>query len=203
MTTAPETPDSILEFWFGTEADDADVASERAKLWWTKRDDTDLLIRERFEAWVRKAAQHELDAWADTPRGRLALIILTDQFPRNIYRNTPAAFGCDALARLWCKEGLRKGEHLSLRPIERVFFYLPLEHAESIEDQEQAVALFRELADGVGAAGKDVFAGFLDYAVRHREVIARFGRFPHRNRILGRESTEEEAAFLLQPGSSF
>jgi uncharacterized protein (DUF924 family) len=198
-----ESPDTILDFWFGTSKDDVLVASERSKLWWIKRDETDRAIRERFESTVRMAAQHKLDAWADTPRGRLALIILTDQFPRNIFRNTPEAFAYDDLARTWCREGLRNGVHRSLRPIERAFFYLPLEHSESMNDQEQAVALFRELADSADARGRGVFAGFLDYALRHRDVIARFGRFPHRNRIVGRESTGEEMAFLAEPGSSF
>ena len=198
-----ETPDTVLEFWFGTDEDDVAVAAERARLWWIKRDETDRAIRERFEAVVRQAARGELDAWAESPRGRLALIILTDQFPRNIYRNTPAAFGCDELARTWCKEGLRRDVHRTLRPIERVFFYLPLEHSESMEDQEQAVALFQELADSAGEQAREMFRGFLDYALRHREVVARFGRFPHRNRILGRASTAEEIEFLKQPGSSF
>lgn len=198
-----ETPDSIRTFWFGTDIDDVAVATEQAKLWWVKRDETDATIRRRFEPWVRKAAQHELDAWAGTPTGRLALILLCDQFPRNMYRNMPEAFACDELARGWCREGLHANAHLALRPIERVFFYLPLEHAESLEDQEWAVALFRELADGADVRSREVFTGFLDYALRHREVIARFGRFPHRNRILGRLSTDEEIAFLKQPGSSF
>jgi uncharacterized protein (DUF924 family) len=198
-----ETPDTILQFWFGTNTDDAAVAAEQSKLWWIKRDETDRLIRERFESVLRKAAQHELDEWAGTPAGRLALIILADQFPRNMYRNTPASFACDELARVWCREGLRDNVHLALRPIQRVFFYLPLEHSESLDDQEQAVALFRELADGADEQRREVFAGFLDYALRHRDVIARFGRFPHRNSILGRVSTDEEIAFLKLPGSSF
>jgi len=198
-----ENPDTIHEFWFGTSRDDATVAAERAKLWWIKRDETDFAIRQRFESTVQKAARHELDAWAATPRGRLALIILTDQFPRNMYRNTPQAFAHDELARAWCREGLRGNVHRALRPIERVFFYLPLEHSESMDDQEQAVALFRELADEADAQAKEVFAGFLDYALRHREVIAQFGRFPHRNHILGRISTEAEVIFLNKPGSSF
>lgn len=198
-----ETPASILDFWFGDGKDDAAVATERAKLWWIKRDDTDSAVRERFSAVVDKAARREFDAWAASPQGRLALIILTDQFPRNMYRNTPEAFAFDALARTWCKEGLRNKVHEALRPIERVFFYLPLEHSESLDDQDRSVALFRELVDSVGEPGRDVFAGFLDYARRHREVIARFGRFPHRNHILGRESTVEEIAFLNEPGSSF
>ena len=198
-----ENPDTIREFWFGTSTDDALVVAERSKLWWIKRDETDIAIRQRFEPYVHKAARRELDPWAETPSGRLALIILTDQFPRNMYRNMSAAFAYDELARAWCKEGLRNNMHHALRPIERVFFYLPLEHSESLDDQEQSVTLFRELAGSVGERDREVFAGFLDYALRHREVIERFGRFPHRNRILQRESTEEETVSLKQPGSSF
>jgi len=198
-----QTPNTIHEFWFGSSTDDAAVAAERAKLWWIKREETDKTIRQRFEASVLKAANHELDDWAATPTGRLALIILTDQFPRNMYRNTPQSFAFDALALAWCREGLQNKIHLALRPIERVFFYLPLEHAESLHDQEQAVLLFRELVDSVDPLQKSVFAGFLDYAIRHRDVIARFGRFPHRNGILGRVSTPDELAFLKEPGSSF
>ncbi|HEY0844597.1 MAG TPA: DUF924 family protein [Noviherbaspirillum sp.] len=194
-----ETPDSIRDFWFGASQDDATVAAEQSSLWWTKHPDTDRRIRERFEPWLQKAAAGELDHWAAMPRGRLALILLTDQFPRNMYRNTPQAFAFDALARRWCMEGLRDGADRQLRPIERVFFYLPLEHAESLEDQERAVSLFRALAEQAGPG----FDGYLNYAIRHRDVIARFGRFPHRNRILGRVSTPEEAAFLTEPGSSF
>lgn len=198
-----ENPATILDFWFGTRKDDAAVAAERSKLWWIKREETDRDIRERFEGVVQKAAQRELDAWAESPQGRLALIILTDQFPRNIFRNTPQAFAYDEMARAWCKQGLRDKAHLALRPIERVFLYLPLEHSESMDDQEQSLALFHELLDSVEAQDRETFSGFFDYALRHREVIARFGRFPHRNRILGRESTEAEIAFLKEPGSSF
>jgi len=197
-----ETPDTILEFWFGTSPDDA-VATEQSRLWWTKHPDTDREIRQRFESCVRKATDGELDGWAATPRGRLALIILTDQFPRNMYRNTPTSFAYDALARRWCEEGLQAGVDKLLRPIERVFFYLPLEHSESMADQDRAVALYEALVQDVGPERVSGFTGFLDYAIRHREVIARFGRFPHRNRILGRASTPEEVEFLAQPGSSF
>ena len=198
-----ETPDTIHAFWFGEGEDDAQVARERAPLWWAKRDETDDAIRARFAATLRQAAAGALVDWAETPRGRLALILLADQFPRNMYRNAPAAFAHDAAARAWCREGLRRDVHRELRAIERVFFYLPLEHSEALEDQEQSVALFRELAAESEPAAQEVFDGFLDYALRHRDVIARFGRFPHRNRILGRASTEEEIVFLRQPGSSF
>lgn len=195
---AMETPASIHAFWFGTQADDALVAQERSRLWWGKDARTDREIERRFAAIAAKAARGELDDWAATPQGRLALILLTDQFPRNMYRGTPQSFASDPQALAWCKEGIAAGMDAALRPVERIFFYLPLEHAESLADQDRAVALFAELAAGAAA-----FDGFLDYARRHREVIARFGRFPHRNRILGRTSTAGELAFLRQKGSSF
>lgn len=198
-----ETPDTIRAFWFGSGADDATVAASQSKLWWAQHPDTDELIRQRFEDCLRKAARGELDAWRETPPGRLALILLADQFTRNMYRDTAQAFAYDPLAQAWCKEGLQLGADRALRPIERVFFYLPLEHSESLDDQERALVLFRELAAGVDARQRESFDGFLDFAQRHRDVVARFGRFPHRNRILGRDSTPEELAYLAQPGSSF
>lgn len=199
-----ETPDTIREFWFGSNRDDAIVAEERSQLWWDKHPQTDREIKQRFESCVVKAANGELDAWLRTPTGRLALIILTDQFPRNMYRDTPQAFAFDPLALAWCKEGIRAGADQALRPIERVFFYLPLEHSESLEDQEQSVRLFRELAAGEKSADPEsAFNNFLCFAVRHRDIVAQFGRFPHRNRILGRASTQEELRFLSEENSSF
>lgn len=201
--------EEILAFWFGTQADDALVAQAKAALWWGKNDQSDQEIRARFAELVEKAASGELAHWESTPRGRVALILLTDQFPRCIYRDSPRAFAYDAQALACCLRGLESGHDRSLRPIERVFFYLPLEHSENIECQERSVELFRRLLEGVTAArpsdsaAAKIFEEFLDFAVRHRDIIARFGRFPHRNIILGRESTAEEAAFLNQPGSSF
>jgi uncharacterized protein (DUF924 family) len=198
-----ENPATIIEFWFGPDADDKLTADRQARLWWSKNEALDADMRERFGPWLDQAAARRLDGWAETAAGRLALILLTDQFPRNIHRGTPQSFAYDALARTWCKDGLREGVQAALRPIERVFFYLPLEHSESLADQEQAVALFAELLDGVPAAHRETFQSYYDFALRHREVIRRFGRFPHRNAILGRDSTPEEAAFLQQKGSSF
>ncbi|MES2073804.1 MAG: DUF924 family protein [Pseudomonadota bacterium] len=195
-----ETVDSILEFWFGTAADDAITAKRQAKLWWQKDPQADALILQRFEGYVQQAASGELDAWTATPSGLLALILLTDQFPRNMYRDTPQAFAFDTLARGWCKQGIGAAADFSLRPLQRVFFYLPLEHSESLPDQQQSVALFAKLA---ADSGGPTLAGYVDYARRHHDVIARFGRFPHRNRILGRASTAEELAFLTEKGSSF
>ena len=120
-----------------------------------------------------------------------------------MYRDTAQAFAYDGLARTWCTEGLAIGIDQELRPIERVFFYLPLEHAESLEDQDRCVALFERLLQDVPPGQRPVFEGFYDFALRHRVIIERFGRYPHRNAILGRPSSPEEAAFLQEKGSSF
>ena len=198
-----ETADTIIHSWFGDHTNDVQTAQSQASLWWKKSTQVDAEIKDRFGECVVQAGAGGLDAWAAEPRGRLALILLCDQFTRHIYRDTPQAFSLDYRALAWTKEGLAQQFDQALRPIERVFFYLPLEHSESIQDQEEAVRLFEQLKASAPAEAKDTFDGFLDYALRHREVIARFGRFPHRNAALGRPSTEEETAFLKRPGSSF
>jgi len=198
-----ENVETILRFWFGTAADDLEVAEQCAKLWWKKNPQVDDDIRERFAVVLDAAAHGECDDWLKDPRGRLALIIVADQFSRNMHRVTPRAFANDSLALSWCKDGLKAGEDRQLRPIERVFFYMPLEHSESVEDQNRCVALFTELAESVSAAQRSLFDGYVDYAVRHREIVQGFGRFPHRNAILGRQSSAEELEFLKKPGSSF
>jgi uncharacterized protein (DUF924 family) len=198
-----ESQESILAFWFGDEPDDATVAAGRAPLWWSGDPGTDAEIRRRFEPLVEAAGAGELDEWRSSIRGRLALVLLTDQFPRSIYRGTPAAFACDAIARSLCLESLADGSDCELRPIERVFLYLPFEHSESLADQDRAVELFRTLAAEVAPGIRPTFEEYLDYALRHRTIIERFGRFPHRNAILARPSTPAEIAFLEEPGSSF
>ena len=198
-----EQAELILEYWFGTDADDLVAANQHAALWWKKNPQVDQEIRERFASLLDAAANGDLDDWLTHPRGRLALIILADQFSRNMYRDTPRSFAFDQFAQTWCKAGLDNGADRLLRPIERVFFNLPLEHSESLEDQQRSVALCKSLAESVPDAHRELFDGYLKYAERHRDIVQRFGRFPHRNAILGRESTEEEIAFLQQPGSSF
>ncbi|MFM5565413.1 DUF924 family protein [Aeromonas veronii] len=194
----------LLDLWFGDEADDVLRATRQAPLWWGKSSETDALLASRFGELVEAAAKGSLAHWADIPSGRLALILLLDQLPRNIHRGTPAAFTQDPLARDFCLKGLSIGVDKSLSPLERVFFYLPLEHAESREQQARSVALFETLAaEQAGTPAQATFAGFADFARRHQVIIERFGRFPHRNDILGRTSTPEEAAFLQQPGSGF
>ena len=198
-----ETADAIHEFWFGTDVDDVKTAEQKKKLWWAKDTAVDDIIRQRFEKATLAVADNALDSWKSTPRGLLALILLTDQFPRNMYRGTSASFAYDHIALQLCQQALEQGIAQLLRPIERVFIYLPLEHSEAIADQERAVQLFEQLANDVPAEQKSIFDGFHQFAIRHRDIIARFGRFPHRNEILRRDLTEEEISFLKTAGSSF
>lgn len=194
---------AVLNFWFGLDADDAKTAQSQARLWWSKSDDLDAAIRDGFANLTEQAMQKELTGWENTAEGRLALIILCDQFPRNMYRNTPESFAYDTQARAYCEAGLLAQADRQLRPIQRVFFYLPLEHSESLADQDRAVILFDALRQEVPEAQRETFEGFYQFAIKHRVVIQRFGRFPHRNAILGRASTSEEVKFLSEPGSSF
>lgn len=198
-----QTPTDVLGFWFGQDNDDAAVVKQQSSLWWSKNPVLDAEIRQRFEPTLLAAAHGSLNAWAETSTGRLALILLTDQMPRNIYRATPQAFAFDSMALQWCKAGLAQRIDLHLRPIQRVFFYLPLEHSESLDDQRMSVKLFGELVDGVTEELRPVFAGYLDFAQRHQAIIEQFGRFPHRNSVFKRESSSEETEFLKQPGSGF
>jgi uncharacterized protein (DUF924 family) len=198
-----ETPGSILAFWFGDEPARAAANPDCAKLWWSRQPAVDEAMRLRFGGLVQQAGTGTLNAWAEAPEGRLALILLADQFTRNIHRGTPAAFALDPAARGWALEGLDSGAFDALLPIQRVFTLMPLEHAESLPLQDRCVTLMQALRDAVPPAERQVFDGYVDYAERHREVIRRFGRFPHRNAILGRANTAEETAFLQTPGSSF
>ncbi len=201
-----DTPATIHAFWFGATADEDDEAAiiaRQSALWWKKQPAVDAEIRQRFAPLVGRAAVGELDDWLGSPRGRLALILLTDQFPRNIWRGQAAAFAFDVLALRWAKEAVARGLDRDARPIERVFLYLPLEHSEELADQRAAVRLFDALAGEVASEQAPAFAGYLDYARRHLEIIERFGRFPHRNAALGRETRAAEAEFLRQPGSAF
>ncbi|MFY0563545.1 DUF924 family protein [Archangium lansingense] len=189
--------DDILTFWFGHPREPG-YTEPRGR--WFERDAAfDAECSRRFLATHEKAAAGELQAWRDEPRSALALLLLLDQFPRNLFRESPQAYATDALAREVARHALARGLDVSLPPVWRWFFYLPFEHSEDIHDQRLAVSLFEALAPQRPASG----AGVVEYARRHYDIIARFGRFPHRNATLGRESTPEEVAFLQEPGSSF
>ncbi|MGC2855747.1 DUF924 family protein [Novispirillum sp. DQ9] len=179
--------DRVRTFWFGDRPD-----TEHP--WWFERSDAlDATIAREFTADVEAAAKGLHDGLQDSPEGCVVLCILLDQFPRHIWRGTARAFATDARALAVSRHAVARGFDGALAPVEKLFLYLPLEHAEDIAAQEQCVALFQ-------ATGH---ARWVDYAQRHRAIIARFGRFPHRNAALGRATTEEEAEFLTQPGSSF
>lgn len=195
--------DEVLQFWFGKAPDDAQAIAAIAPRWWTRDDTFDAEIRTRFAAQREAAIRGALDGWLHTPRGRLALIVLVDQFSRNLFRGLPAAFAHDALARRWCLDGIARGDDRALLPIERQFYYLPLEHSESAADQQHSLRLYAALRDEAPLPWRTAMQAALDFAVQHQRIIERFGRFPHRNAVLGRDSTEEEREFLRQPGSSF
>ena len=199
MSRAPEAatgPQDVLDFWFGAPGS-AEFGTQR-KLWFVKDAEFDRRIVEQFGATIEQALRGELDAWAATPTGALARILLLDQFTRNAFRGNARAFAGDAqaLAAATAVVGSRQDERLS--PLMRSFAYLPFEHAEGLAMQNEAVRLFTRLV----ATAPDL-ASMLDYAHRHRAVIERFGRFPHRNEILGRQSTAEELAYVATPGSGF
>lgn len=196
-------PDAVLDFWFGPPGSNAEIAGRQGKLWFGKSPANDRAVIEGFVDTLVAATAGELDHWAATPRGRLALVIALDQFPHHIHRDRPQAFATDPQALALSLAALDAGEDAQLAPIERVFLYLPLEHAESLAMQERAVSLFSALAAEASTNERALFDNFLDYAIQHRDVVARFGRFPHRNAILGRPSTPEEIEFLKQPGSRF
>jgi uncharacterized protein (DUF924 family) len=191
------TPQEVSDFWFGAPGSALDGQARRE--WFVKDDAFDTLIRERFGAAIDAAIAGGLRAWdAAGPDGVLARLLLLDQFARNAYRNTARAFAGDALALAAAQQLVDSGAERALAPLRRAFVYMPFEHAEDPDMQARAVALFTRLA-----ADYPGFDAMRDYAQRHRDVIARFGRFPHRNAILGRASTPDEAAFLQQPGSRF
>jgi uncharacterized protein (DUF924 family) len=197
---ATPRPEDVLHFWLGAPGDPPLRNSER---WFAKDPAFDAECAERFGPTIEAAARGQLAEWRRTPRGRLALVIVLDQLPRNVFRDTPRAFAQDALARDVVLEAMTAGDERVLSPIERSFLYMPLMHAEDVGLQHRCVAAFGRLAAEAPADLKKYLENCLDFARRHEEIVERFGRFPHRNRILGRASTGEEERFLQQPNSSF
>lgn len=178
------TPEAILHFWF---------EELRPEAWWRKDDILDAMITERFGALLDSAKQGELFAWRETAEGALAEIIVLDQFSRNIFRDDARAFAQDGLALVLAQEAVRRGLDGELAKARRHFLYMPYMHSESRAMHVEAVRLFTALGD----------AAVLDFELRHKAIVDRFGRYPHRNALLGRESTREEIEFLKTPGSAF
>lgn len=185
----------ILDFWFGSP--DEPGYGKPKSFWFNKKPEFDEELQMRFLTDYQKAAAGNLDDWINASDSCLALILLLDQFPRNMFRDTPQAFATDWEALSAAQHAVAQGYDKKLLPVQRWFIYLPFEHSENLEHQRQAVRLFQQLGDDPDSAS------CIDYAIRHMQVIQRFGRFPHRNEILGRVSTLEEKEFLKQKGSSF
>jgi uncharacterized protein (DUF924 family) len=199
----------ILDFWFGSRPYTATGVQQRMRLWFGNpaapelQPQTDEAVRNAFGTLVTDALAGRLTAWADSPRRRLALILLLDQFPRNLQRGRPGAFAGDAVALELATSGIQLGADAALDPVERIFFYMPLQHAESREVQAESVAAFTRLEAEAPAELHEVFTGIRHFAELHRDIIQRFGRFPHRNRSLGRESTPDEEHWLREEGLHF
>lgn len=200
---------SVRDFWFGKVPLTPEQLGKRMQIWFGGRAPPELrrrwdeTIRARFEGLIERAASGELASWADGPRRRLSLILLLDQFPRNIYRGTARAFAYDEQALTLALSGMQSGAEAALNPMERTFFYMPLQHGEALDVQDESVAAFRRLLLEAPEPFQPFFRIALDAAEQHRAIIGRFGRFPHRNRALGRASTPEEENFLREEGETF
>jgi uncharacterized protein (DUF924 family) len=195
--------DAIIAFWFREQELSAPQIDQRMDIWFGSDAAFDHEVREAFAGDVQAASEGKLDHWANEPRGRLALILLLDQFRRNIYRDRPEAFEKDKVALKLCVEGAMEKKDRGLTPIQRAFFYMPLQHAESRKVQAKSVELFGKLANAVTPTYQETFLTMAQFAELHRDVIEQFGRFPHRNKLLGRENTPEEEEFLAGDSPDF
>lgn len=186
-------PQDVLDFWFGPRGSRGPAKPE----WYRKDEGYDQRIRERFGDLLERAARRELEAWRGQPESNVALVVVLDQFSRNLFRNDARAFAQDAYARECARAAIARGDEGKLLPVERQFIYMPFEHSEDLADQELCIDRMRSLE------AYPETKGLTQWAEKHAAIIRRFGRFPHRNAALGRSSTPEETEFLKQPGSSF
>ena len=193
----------VLDFWFQPGTMDQPTIDSRMDRWFTADAVTDAVLRNEFGPLVEQASKGQLDAWAATPEGRLALILMLDQFRRSIFRGTPKAFSRDPHALKLCVEGAMKGDYKTLNPFQQAFYFMPLQHAESLKIQERSVKIYEGLVTGVSDTLKATFATFAQFAELHHDIVESFGRFPHRNKTLGRANTAEEQEYLGSGAPSF
>jgi uncharacterized protein (DUF924 family) len=192
----------VLDYWFGPDPLAPAHLPDRLQLWFGSDDPADIiaerdaLLVQRFGGLMEAAALGDLDRWSASPHRQLALILLLDQFPRHAFRGRALAYSRDRKAMALALDGLQTGADAALAPVERLFFYLPLQHAESPEMQDESVAAYRRLLADVPAQQREFFAGSLEFAEQHRRIVRRFGRFPHRNLPLARRSSSEELEYL-------
>lgn len=194
---------AILSFWFKGSELSAPQIDRRMDIWFGDDPVFDHEIQKEFADDVERASEGALDHWAHQPHGRLALILLLDQFRRNIYRNTAKAFAKDKAALKICVEGAIAKKDKGLAPIERVFFYMPLQHTESSKVQAKACELYNKLANAVSASYRETFSTIAQFAELHRDIVDQFGRFPHRNKLLGRKNTPQEDQYLAGDNIDF
>lgn len=195
--------DAILAFWFKEQQLSAPQIDRRMDIWFGEDAVFDHEIKKEFSGDVELASEGSLDHWAEEPRGRLALILLLDQFRRNIYRNTAEAFARDRQALKLCVEGAMEKKDQGLTPIQKAFFYMPLQHAESPRVQAKSVELFTKLAEAVSPTYQETFLTIAQFAELHADIVNQFGRFPHRNRLLGRANTPQEDEYLAGDSPDF
>jgi uncharacterized protein (DUF924 family) len=192
----------LIETWFGETLDNPSSIPARMGWWFSADEERDAALAERFGHLVEQCAKGLMYRWLDDPQGRLALILALDQLPRNLFRGTPRAFAYDAYTAALCLAAAHSGQDRELKPVARCFLYMPLQHFEDLQAQITGVAMYQRLADEHPElpAYRD---GFLPFARQHRDIIARFGRFPHRNKVLERRNTSEEAVYLAGDAPSF
>ena len=195
--------DAILLFWFKEQELSGPQIDRRMDIWFGTDPVLDHEIEKEFGDDVAAASEGRLDHWAEDPHGRLALILLIDQFRRNIYRNSAEAFSMDKLALKLCVEGAMEKKDIGLTPLQRIFFYMPLQHAESRKVQEKSVNLYNRLAEAVSPTYRETLLTIAQFAELHRDIIDQFGRFPHRNKLLNRDNTAEEDEYLATDSPDF
>jgi len=196
-------PDEVLKFWFADAPDSPQASVARSRFWFEPDAATDSLIWELYGDAVADAANGHYDDWLETARGRLALIIMLDQFPRNIYRGTAEVYRYDPLAITLAQAGVALGQLAGFAVPEQAFFLMPYQHSEELEVQRNGVALMQAMVSEAPEAWQPAARNFADYAVRHHDIVEKYGRFPHRNKALGRASTEAENRFLEEGGETF
>jgi uncharacterized protein (DUF924 family) len=201
--SALPSADAVHRFWFGDTADWADCVRANHTRWFERGRDLDEAVRRRFGALLDAAANGARDHWQHTPRGALALVLVLDQFPRHIHRGTPRAFATDDRARATCLAGIEGGVDAALSAVEQSFFYLPLEHAEDLAAQHRCVSLMQRRARECSPELRTFMKNAVQFAEVHCQIVQRFGRFPHRNAVLGRRDTPEEAEWLSAGGARF
>lgn len=202
-TDSAEKIDEIVHFWFGMDADPMTGIEVHMARWYGSHPDFDLSIQERFGNCLEQAGNNQLKGWMNTARGALALVLLLDQFPRNIFRGRKEAFAYDAQALANAHIAIKQSFHEHVHPLMAHFLILPFEHSENLADQDLGLALCQSLVERVSSDQRSIFENFVDYARMHRELIVRFGRFPHRNEVLARTFTQDERDYLEAGGARF